>query len=162
MIYDEFATPIGRLRIAADDVGLRYVIFERDKYGPKDVEGWKRDAAGLKTPREQLLAYFAGECSTFDLALNPVGTPFQQTVWRTLAEIPYGRTWSYGDLARRIGEPKAVRAVGAANGRNPLPIVLPCHRVIGSDGSLTGFGGGLPIKRFLLDHEGVGQPQLAI
>jgi methylated-DNA-[protein]-cysteine S-methyltransferase len=158
--FDEFATPIGRLTIAADAQGLRNVVFETNKYQAADRASWKRDSAPLHAAREQLEAYFAGERQHFDLPLQPVGTPFQLKVWRTLAEIPYGATWSYGDVAKRIGEPKAVRAVGAANGRNPLPIVLPCHRVIGSDGSLTGFGGGLPTKQFLLRHEAGARPDL--
>jgi methylated-DNA-[protein]-cysteine S-methyltransferase len=151
--FDDFATPIGRLTVAADTHGLRHVLFESNKYEAADRAEWKRDPAPLRLAREQLQAYFEGERERFDLPLHPVGTPFQLKVWRTLAEIPFGATWSYGEVARRIGEPKAMRAVGAANGRNPLPIVLPCHRVIGSDGSLTGFGGGLPIKQFLLRHE---------
>ena len=108
----------------------------------------------LRETRRQLEDYFAGERRDFDLPLSPHGTEFQCEVWLTLAHIPYGETWSYRDLAQRIGRPSATRAVGAANGRNPLPIVLPCHRVIGADGSLTGFGGGLPTKAFLLRLEG--------
>ena len=108
----------------------------------------------LLEARRQLDDYFAGTRRDFDLPLSPRGTEFQRNVWRTLAAIPYGSTWSYRDLAQRIGRPAAMRAVGAANGRNPLPIVLPCHRVIGADGSLTGFGGGLPTKAFLLRLEG--------
>jgi methylated-DNA-[protein]-cysteine S-methyltransferase len=101
----------------------------------------------------QLRAYFAGELETFDLPLAPEGTPFQLEVWRRLCEIPYGETISYGELARRLGNPNASRAVGLANGANPIPIVIPCHRVIGSDGKLTGYGGGLPIKEKLLALE---------
>ena len=103
--------------------------------------------------REQLTAYFAGERKTFDLKLNPVGTEFQLQVLAELQKIPYGITASYGDIAKRIGRPKAVRAVGAANGRNPIPIIIPCHRVIGSTGKLTGFGGGIPTKKALLKLE---------
>ena len=108
----------------------------------------------LRETHAQLDDYFAGKRRTFDLPLAPRGTEFQCGVWRTLATIPYGETISYAQLATRVGKPSAMRAVGAANGRNPLPIVLPCHRVIGSDGSLTGFGGGLPTKQFLLSLEG--------
>jgi methylated-DNA-[protein]-cysteine S-methyltransferase len=108
----------------------------------------------LAAARAQLDAYFAGEITSFDLPLSPRGTPFQQRVWAALRDIPFGETTSYGELARRIGDPKAVRAVGAANGRNPLPLVVPCHRVIGADGSLVGFGGGMDRKRWLLQHEG--------
>jgi methylated-DNA-[protein]-cysteine S-methyltransferase len=109
----------------------------------------------LLETRKQLGEYFAGTRQAFDLPLAPHGTPFQLQVWRMLMQIPWGETWSYAQMARHIGQPTATRAVGAANGRNPLPIVLPCHRVIGSDGSLTGFGGGLPTKEFLLTLEGV-------
>lgn len=156
MWFDTFKTPIGRLVVAADEGGLRRVLFETNRYDPADRGTWKHDAAALREAREQLLAYFAGERRVFDLPLHPEGTPFQLKVWNALTEIPFGATRSYGDVARRIGDPKAVRAVGAANGRNPLPIVVPCHRVIGSDGRMVGFGGGLPTKQFLLVHEGIG------
>ena len=155
--YDSFKTPIGRLTVAADDGGLRRVLFENNRYEVADRDAWVRDAAALREARHQLLQYFAGERREFDLALRPEGTAFQRTVWSALLQIPFGATCSYGELARRIGAPAAVRAVGAANGRNPLPIVVPCHRVIGSDGKLTGFGGGLPVKQFLLVHEGIGR-----
>jgi len=156
MWFDSFKTPIGRLVVAADDRGLRHVLFENNRYDAADRDLWTRDAGALREAREQLLAYFAGERRVFDLPLQPVGTPFQLKVWKALTEIPFGATRSYGDLARRIGDPKAVRAVGAANGRNPIPIIVPCHRVIGSDGKMVGFGGGLPTKQFLLVHEGIG------
>jgi methylated-DNA-[protein]-cysteine S-methyltransferase len=162
MWFDAFDTPIGKLTVAADECGIRYILFPNNKYDAPDRANWKRDAAALLEPRNQLIAYFAGELRHFDLPLAPVGTPFQLSVWKQLAEIPFGATWSYSELAKRIDAPKAVRAVGAANGRNPLPIVLPCHRVIGSNGSLTGFGGGLPLKQFLLDHEGIGQSSLKL
>jgi methylated-DNA-[protein]-cysteine S-methyltransferase len=162
MWFDAFDTKIGVLTVAMDATGIRHILFPRNKYDALDRDTWKRDAKALREPREQLLAYFAGERKAFDLPLAPAGTPFQLKVWNTLARIPFGATWSYLELAARIDAPKAVRAVGAANGRNPLPIVLPCHRVIGADGSLTGFGGGLPLKQFLLEHEGVGQPRLAL
>jgi methylated-DNA-[protein]-cysteine S-methyltransferase len=160
MWFDEFDTPVGKLLVAADAGGLRHIRFERNRHETVARAGWQRDRSALSDAREQLLAYFARERTTFDLPLAPVGTPFQLRVWNALAGIPFAQTCSYGDIARRIGEPKAVRAVGAANGRNPLPIVLPCHRVIGSDGSLTGFGGGLPIKQFLLELEGGQQAEL--
>ena len=159
MWFDRVPTPVGTLTVAADTLGLRHIRFERERHPIANDSGWIHDAGALRDAREQLLAYFAGERREFDLPLHPVGTPFQRDVWRALATIPYGATWSYGELARCIGAPKAVRAVGAANGRNPLPIVLPCHRVIGGDGQLTGFGGGLPVKQFLLDLEGAGQAQ---
>ena len=113
-----------------------------------------RDPRPFRDLREQLAQYFAGRRRTFSLKLAPAGTDFQQATWRALVEIPYGETASYAEIARRVGRPAASRAVGAANGANPLPIVVPCHRVIGADGSLTGFGGGLPIKRALLELEG--------
>ena len=151
--YDYLATPIGKLLLAADAQGLREVWFETGKHRKQWDPNWQHQPAKLAFARKQLEEYFAGERQTFDLPLHPLGTTFQVQVWHTLAKIPYGTTISYAELARRIGQPQAVRAVGAANGRNPLPIVLPCHRVIGSDGSLTGFGGGLPTKRFLLGME---------
>ncbi|MBA2078627.1 methylated-DNA--[protein]-cysteine S-methyltransferase [Rhodanobacter sp. PCA2] len=151
--YDELPTPIGRLRLVADAQGLREVWFESGRQQKAPAPHWRRDAGKLAFARVQLEEYFAGTRQAFELPLHPLGTPFQRTVWEELARIPYGVTVSYGEMARRIGQPQAVRAVGAANGRNPLPIVLPCHRVIGADGSLTGFGGGLPVKRYLLSFE---------
>ena len=152
-------TPIGVLTLTADDHGLLRVDFP-PPHGPPHVAGSGPEApreggsAVLDAARRQLDDYFAGTRRHFDLPLSPRGTDFQRAVWTTLAEIPYGGTWSYRDLAAKVGRPTATRAVGAANGRNPLPIVLPCHRVIGADGSLTGFGGGLPTKQFLLKLEG--------
>ena len=114
---------------------------------------WREDKVPLREVIQQLRAYFAKELETFELTLAPEGTDFQQSVWNELCGIPYGETISYGELAKRVGNPKASRAVGAANGQNPIPIIIPCHRVIGSDGKLTGFGGGLPIKQKLLALE---------
>jgi methylated-DNA-[protein]-cysteine S-methyltransferase len=114
---------------------------------------WRHDAVPLTETIRQLQAYFAGELENFNLPLAPEGTPFQKEVWQRLCDISYGQTISYGELARRIGNPKASRAVGLANGSNPIPIVIPCHRVIGSNGKLTGYGGGLPIKEKLLALE---------
>ncbi len=151
--YDEMATPIGRLRLVADTGGLREVWFESGRHRRDPAPHWERSSSALTFARTALEEYFARTRQVFELPLNPHGTPFQLAVWQELARIPYGSTISYAELARRIGQPRAVRAVGAANGRNPLPIVLPCHRVIGSDGSLTGFGGGLPTKRYLLALE---------
>lgn len=158
VFFERFDTPIGMLTIAADAEGLRHIEFAHNRH-PVDHAGWIPGARGeiaelLGAAREQLREYFTGARRDFDLPLRPQGTAFQMEVWRTLATIPWGATWSYRDLARAIGKPDALRAVGAANGRNPLPIVLPCHRVIGADGSLTGFGGGLPIKEALLRLEG--------
>ena len=151
--YDELPTPIGRLRLVADTQGLREVWFDGGRHQKAPDPHWTRDVGRLAFARVQLEEYFAGTRQAFALPLHPIGTPFQLAVWQELARIPYGTTTSYGAVAQRIGQPQAVRAVGAANGRNPLPIVLPCHRVIGADGSLTGFGGGLPTKRFLLAME---------
>jgi len=151
--YDHLSTPIGTLLLAADASGLREVWFETGKHRKTPDPAWKHAPVKLTFARTQLDEYFAGTRKHFELPLHPLGTTFQVTVWRALAKIPYGTTISCGELARRIGQPQAMRAVGAANGRNPLPIVLPCHRVIGSNGSLTGFGGGLPTKRFLLAME---------
>lgn len=151
-------TPIGTLVLAADGEGLRHIEFPSNRH-PVDRAGWMPGAEGaaaeiLAITAQQLREYFDGTRRDFDLPLMPRGTDFQIKVWQTLAAIPFGATWSYGELARSIGKPDAMRAVGAANGRNPLPIVLPCHRVIGADGSLTGFGGGLPTKEALLRLEG--------
>lgn len=147
-------SPVGTLTLAATDDGLHAIEFPRNRH-PADREGWKAGHhAHLDHAARQLDAYFAGRRRAFDLPLAPRGTDFQRTVWMTLAGIGYGETISYAQLAQRVGKPTAMRAVGAANGRNPLPIVLPCHRVIGADGSLTGFGGGLPTKQFLLELEG--------
>jgi methylated-DNA-[protein]-cysteine S-methyltransferase len=153
MVYDYFDTPVGPLLVAADDRGLRHIEFERNRYPTSIGSDWRRDPKPMRAAKAQLDAYFAGELTEFDLELAPDGTAFQTAVWSALCRIPYGATVSYGDIARDLGAPKAVRAVGAANGRNPLPIIVPCHRVIGANGSLTGFGGGLPVKKFLLEHE---------
>ena len=139
------ATPVGPLALTVDDDGA----LTRLGFGPGGTSEDPRFASAIAQLRE----YFAGERTTFDLPLALDGTPFQQEAWRALADIPYGETVSYGEQARRIGKPEAIRAIGAANGRNPIAIVLPCHRVIGADGSLTGFGGGLETKRRLLDLE---------
>ena len=147
-------SPVGPLMLAADDHALRHIEF-RDNCHPADRRDWHGgDNEVLQAAQQQLGEYFAGRRRVFDLPLAPVGTEFQRTVWQALADIPYSNTISYAQLAQRLGNPNGTRAVGAANGRNPLPIVLPCHRVIGADGGLTGFGGGLPTKEFLLRLEG--------
>ena len=152
-------SPVGPLMLAAGDDGLRHIEFRENRH-PADRSDWHGgDSPVLQAAEAQLREYFAGERRAFDLPLAPRGTPFQLQVWQALAGIPYGSTVSYAQLAQAVGNPEAMRAVGAANGRNPLPIVLPCHRVIGADGSLTGFGGGLPIKRFLLELEGALPPE---
>lgn len=149
------ASPIGQLLVAASDDGLRAIEFPRNRHPVKRDDSWIEGAHPLiDEAKRQLDDYFAGKRTTFDIPLAPRGTPFQLAVWQALREIPFGDSWTYGDLAHHIGQPTAVRAVGAANGRNPIPIIVPCHRVIGSDGALTGFGGGLPTKEFLLRLEG--------
>jgi methylated-DNA-[protein]-cysteine S-methyltransferase len=154
MRYDEIESPVGPLLVAADDAGLRLIHFQSGPAPRRPDPGWRRDPAPFRALARQLGEYFAGDRREFDLALAPEGTAFQLATWQGLRTIPYGTTISYAELARRVGKPEAVRAVGAANGANPLPIVVPCHRVIGKDGSLTGFGGGLPLKRALLELEG--------
>jgi len=153
MRYCHMASPIGRLLVAGDDAGLRYIGFPTGKRPLQAGSTWKEDENALDEAIRQLRAYFEGTLKAFSLTLAPHGTPFQLRVLTALQQIPYGKTISYGEVARRIGKPKASRAVGAANARNPLPIVIPCHRVIGSDGSLTGFGGGLDVKKALLALE---------
>ena len=155
MLYTHIDSPVGPLLLASDGDGLRLVEFHTPRHAMRREADWcEGDDATLRMTRVQLDEYFAGTRRDFDLPLAPRGTDFQRSVWPTLATIPYGETISYAQLASRVGKPTAMRAVGAANGRNPLPIVLPCHRVIGADGTLTGFGGGLPTKRFLLELEG--------
>jgi methylated-DNA-[protein]-cysteine S-methyltransferase len=156
MRWCEISTPVGRLRLGGDEDGLRGISFENRIDPAAPAEGWLRTKEPFREAIAQLEAYFAGELRCFDLALAPEGTPFQREVWSMLTTIPYGETVSYGEIARRLGRSKASRAVGAANGRNPIPIIIPCHRVIGADRSLTGFGGGLGIKRRLLDLEAGG------
>ena len=147
-------SPVGPLMLAAGDDGLRHIEFRENRH-PANRSDWHGgDSPVLQAAEAQLREYFAGERRAFDLPLAPRGTPFQLQVWQALAGIPYGSTVSYAQLAQAVGNPEAMRAVGAANGRNPLPIVLPCHRVIGADGALVGFGGGLPVKEFLLRLEG--------
>jgi methylated-DNA-[protein]-cysteine S-methyltransferase len=160
-IYDIMASPVGELLLTAEDAGLTRVYFEQHVYADRVAPDWQlaasctgRAAEVLAEARRQLDAYFAGKLTSFRLALAPSGTPFQQRVWAALRGIAFGDTVSYSGIARRIDAPDAVRAVGAANGRNPLSIIVPCHRVIGSNGSLTGFGGGIERKRWLLQHEG--------
>jgi methylated-DNA-[protein]-cysteine S-methyltransferase len=151
--FTRIESPLGPLLLAADDVGLRRIEFANGRSASPPDPAWKEDPSLLKEVMRQLRAYFAGELDTFDLRLAPEGTPFQLKVWNLLCDIPYGETISYGELAHRIGNPKASRAVGLANGSNPIPIVIPCHRVIGSNGKLTGYGGGLPVKEKLLALE---------
>jgi methylated-DNA-[protein]-cysteine S-methyltransferase len=154
LVYTLADSPIGPLLLAGDGQGLHRLAFVRGKRPVRPDAAWAPDTRGrLGGVAEQLQAYFAGELRAFTVPLAPRGTPFQLQVWDELERIPYGETVSYGELARRIRKPDAVRAVGAANGANPIAIIVPCHRVIGADGSLTGFGGGLPVKKALLALE---------
>lgn len=152
--YTWLETPIGRLLLAGDDASLHFLSFPggHKAFGPQPA--WSRSDAPFGEVKAQLLAYFAHRLQTFDLPLTLHGTAFQKRVWGQLRMIPFGVTSTYGTLAARIGAPRASRAVGAANGANPLPIIIPCHRVIGATGALTGFGGGIETKKFLLAHEG--------
>jgi methylated-DNA-[protein]-cysteine S-methyltransferase len=146
-------TDLGVLHVVADAAHITRIVLPNGTPVPARSSDDDATNAVLRDAIEQLSAYLAGTLEDFDLPLDPAGTPFQREVWFALADIPYGATESYRWLAQRVGRPTATRAVGATNGRNPLPIVLPCHRVIGSNGSLTGYGGGLPLKRALLDLE---------
>lgn len=149
-------TPFGELTVVASDAGVRYVMFENDAH-PKSFANMSivDDASHhvAAATAQQLNEYIAGDRTGFDVPLDLVGTEFQVQAWRALADIPFGSTATYAQQAASIGRPTATRAIGAANGRNPVVVVLPCHRVIGADGSLTGFGGGLPVKKWLLEHE---------
>jgi methylated-DNA-[protein]-cysteine S-methyltransferase len=151
--YTYLASPLGELLLTADGEGLTGIQFPRHQ--PSPPAHWKRDPPRFDEVGRQLRAYFAGELRDFDLPLAMGGSPFERRVWSALGKIPYGKTVSYGHIAARIGQPKACRAVGLANGKNPIPIVVPCHRVIGADGGLAGYGGGLDVKRRLLELEGV-------
>lgn len=147
-------SPVGPLTLVGDQDGLREISFAKGSpAATPSQDGARGPVEHFRDAIAQLEAYFDGTLRRFDLALAPEGTPFQREVWSLLQTIPYGETTSYGEIARRLGRPHAYRAVGAANGRNPIPIIIPCHRVVGADGSLTGFGGGLPIKRRLLELE---------
>ena len=162
MKFTYLESPIGTLLLAGRGSALEMLDFPTGKRPQHATTGWTRDDTAFAAVRRQLGEYFAGERRAFDLELAPNGTAFQLQVWQALRAIPFGRTCTYGDIARAIALPSAFRAVGAANGRNPLPIIVPCHRVIGSDGALTGFGGGLPTKIFLLRLEGVAVPDSAV
>ena len=146
-------SPIGPLLLVADDAGLRQIAFPKNGRAAEAEPELREDRSVFRELMSQLEVYFQGELETFDIRLAPEGTAFQQNVWHELCKIPYGGTISYGELARRIGNPRASRAVGLANGSNPIPIIIPCHRVIGSNGKLTGYGGGLHIKQKLLALE---------
>ncbi|WP_347486247.1 methylated-DNA--[protein]-cysteine S-methyltransferase [Vandammella animalimorsus] len=155
IFHQTIDSPVGRLLIATSDEGLHAIEFPQGRHPVKRDAHWQESPHPLLSEAaRQLGEYFAGQRHVFELPLAPQGTDFQQRVWQALHTIPYGQTRSYAQLAAAIGQPKAMRAVGAANGRNPLSIVVPCHRVIGADGTLVGFGGGLPVKTFLLRLEG--------
>jgi methylated-DNA-[protein]-cysteine S-methyltransferase len=145
-------SPVGPITIAGYDDTITNLRMQDQTHEPPRT-GWEPDDQAFPKAVDQLNAYFAGDLTEFDLSLDLQGTPFQQQVWAALCEIPYGRTASYGEIARRIGKPNAFRAVGMANGRNPVGIIVPCHRVIGASGTLVGYGGGLDRKRALLDLE---------
>ena len=151
--YHYYEAPIGPLLLAGDGTALQLLGFPSGSMKRRHDADWVEDKKPFRQVIRQLDEYFAGKRQDFDLPLAPEGTEFQRQVWRGLQQIPYGETWSYGELARHVGRPKASRAVGAANGLNPIPVIIPCHRVIGSNGKLTGFGGGLETKSFLLNLE---------
>jgi methylated-DNA-[protein]-cysteine S-methyltransferase len=151
--YSYIETPVGLLLAAGTIGGIASISFMKNGRPALPLPGWKKNDPLFDDLRDQLAAYFEGRRTVFELSLDPAGTAFQRDVWNALCAIPYGSTRSYSEIARTIGRPKASRAVGAANGANPLPIVVPCHRVIGSNGSLTGFGGGMAVKQRLLELE---------
>ena len=151
--YTILDSPIGAMPCARDEVGIVTLLLPHGRGGAEPAVDWVRDESAFDDVRTQLGEYFAGTRTSFDLPLHLLGSAFQRRVWAALLEIPCGETTSYGELARVIGVPGAARAVGLANGQNPVPIIVPCHRVIGANGSLTGYGGGLDAKRWLLTHE---------
>ena len=156
-LYRYYSSPFGELLLTSDGTSLTGLHLPRHDGSPASLPGtesdWRRDDQALRDVHDQLRAYFAGELFAFDLPMRMEGTSFQRIAWNGLLTIPFGETVSYAEQARRIGRPAASRAVGAANGRNPIAIIVPCHRVIGSNGSLTGYGGGLDLKRGLLEFE---------
>jgi methylated-DNA-[protein]-cysteine S-methyltransferase len=151
--FSELDSPVGALLLVGDDRALSGLYMHDQRHRPPLPDGCRRNDRMFREAREQLRAYFAGKLRDFELQLAAEGSEFQRAVWKALGAIPFGRTESYGALARRIGKPGASRAVGLANGRNPIGIIVPCHRVVGADGSLTGYGGGLTRKQWLLEHE---------
>jgi methylated-DNA-[protein]-cysteine S-methyltransferase len=157
LLYTTVDSPVGELLLVGDERALRGLHMQEGRTASAVRPDWKRDHEAFRNACTQLDEYFEGNRASFDLPLELEGTPFQRRVWRALREIPYGETVSYGALARRIGRPESSRAVGAANGRNPISLIVPCHRVVGSDGELTGYGGGIERKRLLLDLEARGR-----
>ncbi len=156
-LYSLVDSPIGELLLVGDGTALSGLYMQDGATGHEVEDGWIAAEEPFAEARRQLEQYFAGDRDEFELRLAPAGTPFQLSVWEELRRIPYGETRSYREIATAIGRPSATRAVGAANGRNPIAVIVPCHRVIGADGSLTGFGGGIERKRLLLDLEGAGR-----
>lgn len=156
--YCVVQSPVGRILLAGNTRALTHLSFQDGRHPTEPDPRWTYSEKPFQHPIRQLNEYFSGKRKTFTIALAPEGTPFQQRVWQALRTIPYGRTSSYGQIAKAIGKPTAARAVGAANGQNPISIIVPCHRVIGSNGKLVGYGGGLSIKEALLDHESHHQP----
>ena len=159
--YDFYESPHGQMLLVAADEGLSGVYFDGQKYLPRVEPEWRREArhAPLRQAKRELAEYFGGERERFETALAPEGTPFQRSVWKAISTVGFGDTITYGELARRAGRPESVRAAGAATGRNPISIIVPCHRIVGSSGSLTGYAGGLDRKRALLALES-GIPEL--
>jgi methylated-DNA-[protein]-cysteine S-methyltransferase len=153
IFFNTVSSPVGRLTLVGEGDDLVGLYFDRDPLAAKMRAAGAKDDGRLRPAMAQLEEYFAGSRTRFDLSLVPPGTPFQKTVWAALVRIPFGATASYGEIARAVGRPDASRAVGGANHRNPIAIIIPCHRVIGANGSMTGYGGGLPRKRILLDLE---------
>jgi len=152
-MYTTMASPIGELLLVGDGDTLSGLYMQDGRKPRAIATGWEESTEPFADVRTQLEEYFAGQRTTFDVPLTAEGAPFEREVWHALEEIPYGETVSYGEIARRIGQPTAARAVGLANGRNPIAVIVPCHRVIGADGTLTGYGGGLECKRLLLELE---------
>ncbi len=153
--FTHMDSPVGALLLAGEKSALHYLSFPGGNKAFEPSDDWIENAKPFEEVKRQLEAYFAGKLKVFDLPLKLKGTDFQKRIWQALPIIKFGKTQSYGWLAQQVDSPKASRAVGAANGANPIPIILPCHRVIGANGALTGFGGGLPTKKFLLNLEGV-------
>ena len=154
MFYCYMKSPVGKLFLAGDQQGLKHINFPVDSHPVQPGADWMEMPAFFTSVVSELKEYFAGKRQHFSVDIKPSGTPFQMDVWQALQTVPYGKTISYGELAKQVGNPKASRAVGAANGANPIPIIIPCHRAIGASGDLTGFGGGLETKKYLLDLEG--------
>jgi methylated-DNA-[protein]-cysteine S-methyltransferase len=154
--YDFYESPHGRILLVASEEGLSGVYFDGQKYHPRLDAAWRHDArhALLRQAKRELAEYFGGERRRFEIALAPDGTPFQRRVWKAISTVGFGKTITYGELARRAGSPGSARAAGAATGRNPIGIIVPCHRIVGANGSLTGYAGGLEKKRALLALEG--------